>query len=99
MNLGSRQALINRTAKASSSTKGSNNGRSASYRSYCPTCPINHTDPERSSHVAVDANTRYVTGSCKHTWRVGSYCTTGTELPLATDVAPPGDTEVLEVLG
>lgn len=74
MDLGGRQALINKKGKESSSTKGSNHGRSASYRTYCPICPVNHTDPERSSHVAADANTKYVTGSCKHSWRVGGRC-------------------------
>lgn len=72
MNLGQRQALINKRSKPSSETKGSNRGRPPSYRTYCPYCPMNHTDPERSSSVEVGPGVKTTTGSCKHTWRVGS---------------------------
>lgn len=74
MNLGQRESIINRARrkkKPSSSTKGTNNGKAATYRSYCPFCPPNHTDPERSSSVSAVKGSYMVTGPCKHSWMVG----------------------------
>lgn len=57
--------------KKMSGTKGNNNGRPASLRTYCPVCPDIPARPETQSHVTCNSKTRFAKARCGHAWVVG----------------------------
>jgi hypothetical protein len=71
MDVGGRQALINRAnrGRKSKGEKGGNHGRAGQLRAYCPHCAPVPGDPELSSHVVVTRKTKRTNCRFGHSFR------------------------------